>query len=334
MTKDWKVNDLADVKEAAYKISDYVESTRLSFSPYFSNMFGSFIYFKRENEQKTCSFKVRGVFNKLLNVPKDLKIDKIVACSMGNHAQGVAYASQKMGFSSVVVMPELCSEVKVKATLKLGTQVVLYGNSFDKARQHSLELAQEPGTLYIPPYEDPYVVAGQGTIGLEILKDLPDLDSIVVPVGGGGLISGIALVAKKINPKIKVYGVVCDRFPSYKKLMSSSEYPLGQDNLPPGHAVMATLADGIALKSVSPLIYESYISKYVDDIISVSERSIGEAICALLAYEKTLAEGAAALPLAALNSFPNLAIGKKCALILSGGNIDLKVLSRVLLNYK
>lgn len=286
-----------------------------------SNHVGSEVYLKYENEQRTGSFKIRGALNKLRSLTDAEKAKGIVASSAGNHAQGVALASTQVGAKSIVVMPERASIVKQMATRSYGAEVLLHGEIYDQAYHKAKELEKERGMVFVPPFEDPHIIAGQGTIGLELYESIKDLDSVVIPVGGGGLISGISLALKSLNPKIKIYGVVAENAPAMKNLFHKKSEPLKSSIL--------SIADGIAVKTPSPIIYENFISKYVDDVVSVDENEISAAIVFLLERAKTVVEGSGAVSVAAM-MHKNLKLGEKTCAILSGGNIDLNLMAQII----
>lgn len=312
---------LKEVETARERIKRIIQKTPLSFSRSCSQRVGSKVYLKFENEQITGSFKLRGACNKILSLPEKDRARGIVCASAGNHAQGVAYAANYTGAKAHVVMPVHSPMVKVLATKSYGAEVILRGDIYDEAYAYAQQLEKDKGYTFVHPFEDPMVIAGQGTIGLEILEDLPDVDSVIVPVGGGGLIAGIASVIKEKKPSCKIYGVVPSNFPSMKYMFKGEPVPEGP--------FRPTVADGAAVKYASQMMHDKYLTKYVDDIISITEAEIAEAIVFLLERAKTVVEGAGALALAAA-SHGKWALGQKCALILSGGNIDVNILSKVI----
>lgn len=285
-------------------------------------MTGCDVYLKLENMQKTGSFKSRGAFFKIYNHLDEARRKGVVAASSGNHAQGVAFASSMLGVKSKIVMPETTPIYKINATKSYGAEVVLYGNVYDESYKKALEIAEASGAMLVHPFNDEEVIAGQGTIGLEIASQLPDVDVVVVPIGGGGLISGIGVAIKKLKPRIKVIGVEPSAAPKYfesrkaGKIMSINPTP--------------SLADGVLAKSVGDVTYE-VMSHVVDDVVVVSEDSIARAIYLLMERAKTIVEGAGALPLAAMLEGLLANTGKKVALVISGGNIDLTMLYRVVI---
>ncbi|KHD89488.1 MAG: threonine dehydratase [Bdellovibrio sp. ArHS] len=312
----------ADIQKARELIKDVICSTELSHSVSASKLLNTEMYFKFENTQRTGSFKFRGAYNKISNLTSEEKARGVVASSAGNHAQGVAHSATLAGVKATIVMPENASISKAAATRAYGANVVLKGEIYDEAYEHAQKLEKEHGYTFVHPYQDPYVIAGQGTIGIEVLEKLPDLDSIIVPIGGGGLISGVSLAVKTINPKIRVIGVQSDRSPGMAN-MFHKEPPLS------AHKRAATIADGIAIKNPSVVMYENFISKYVDEVVTVSDDEIAEAIVFLMERAKTVAEGSGAAAMAAAMS-RSLNLGKKCCVIVSGGNIDLNIISKII----
>ncbi|KYG64502.1 threonine ammonia-lyase [Bdellovibrio bacteriovorus] len=312
----------ADIQKARELIKDVICSTELSHSVSASKLLNAEVYFKFENTQRTGSFKFRGAYNKISNLTAEEKARGVVASSAGNHAQGVAYSATLAGVKATIVMPENASISKASATRAYGANVVLKGEIYDEAYEHAQKLEKENGFTFVHPYQDPYVIAGQGTIGIEILERLPDLDTIIVPIGGGGLISGISLAVKSINPKIRVIGVQSDRSPGMAN-MFRKEPPMSPQKR------AATIADGIAIKNPSQVMYDNFISKYVDEVVTVSDDEIAEAIVFLMERAKTVAEGSGAAAMAAAMS-RSLNLGKKCCVIISGGNIDLNIVSKII----
>jgi threonine dehydratase len=279
------------------------------------------IHIKLENLQLTGSFKIRGSLNKISQLTKEEKARGVIAASAGNHAQGVAMSSQLIGVKSKIVMPTAAPLIKVTATKSYGAEVVLHGRYFDEAFAKAEELAKKENLVFVHPYKDKSIIAGQATIALEILESLPDLKSIVVPIGGGGLISGISFVVKQINPQCKVYGVVSDQTPGMMELKT------GKTIAKP--SFISTIADGIAIKNPSQEMYDTYINKYVDEIVSVNDEDIAQAIVYGMEVEKTILEGSGAAGLAAvLNGKIDLE-GPSC-IVLCGGNIDLNTIVSVI----
>ena len=282
---------------------------------------GAQLYLKTENLQLTGSFKVRGAYYKMSCLTDEEKARGVVACSAGNHAQGVALAAQKSGIKSVICLPDGAPISKVEATKSYGAEVCLVEGVYDDAYQKALALREEKGYTFIHPFNDEDVIAGQATIALELAEQLPDLDAVLVPIGGGGLISGIAYAIKTINPKVKVYGVQAKGAPSMKNAVEHGEI----EELPS----VSTIADGIAVKKPGELTYE-LCSKYVDEIVTVTDDEISAAILALMEQHKLVTEGAGAVSVAAAMFNKVDLKGKKAVCVLSGGNIDVTILSRVI----
>ncbi len=280
------------------------------------------VYLKTENLQVTGSFKIRGSYFKISQLSADEKAKGVIACSAGNHAQGVALAATKNGIKSTICLPDGAPISKVEATKRYGAEVCLVKGVYDDAYNKAIELQQETGSTFIHPFNDPDVIAGQGTIGLEILDQLPDADVVVVPVGGGGLIAGVAFTIKQINPKCRVYGVQSAGAASMQKSIA--------DGCIETLDGVQTIADGIAVKTPGDLTFE-LAEKYVDGIVTVTDDEIALAILTLLEQEKLIAEGAGAVPVAAImnGKIPDVS-GKKVCCLISGGNIDVTILSRVI----
>ena len=279
------------------------------------------IYLKTENLQVTGSFKVRGAYYKISQLSDEEKAHGVIACSAGNHAQGVALAAAHSGIPSLICIPDGAPISKVEATKSYGAQVELVKGVYDDAYNRAVELQKERNLTFIHPFNDPDVIAGQGTIGLELLKQLPDMDAVIVPVGGGGLISGVAFAIKSLNPKCKVYGVQAAGAASMKASL--------EQNGPHSLTGVSTFADGIAVKCPGDLTYE-LCSKYVDDVVTVSDDETATAILALIEQQKLITEGAGAVAVAAAMFNKVDVKGKKVACILSGGNIDVTILSKVI----
>ena len=313
---------LEDIQKARATIEKLVNHTQCDHSKSLSDLLGSEIFLKLENTQKTGSFKIRGASNKITSLTADEKKRGVIACSAGNHAQGVALSSKLNNVKSVIVMPENAPIAKIDATKRYGAEVIMHGSMFDEAKEHAFKLAKEHGYVFVHPYEDEKVIAGQGTIGLEILEQIPELDTVVVPIGGGGLISGISLAIKSLNPKIKIIGVQTELVDTMAQMFHTKKYvPLAKP--------VATLADGIAVKTPSETMFHSFIEKYVDEVVTVTEDEIAEAIVFLLERAKTVAEGSGAVTVAAALS-KKLKMGKKTCLVVSGGNIDLNIVSDII----
>ncbi len=313
---------LDKVYHANYVLKDVVRETDIIYSSTLSERSGCEVYLKTENLQVTGSFKVRGAYYKISQLSEEEKSHGVVACSAGNHAQGVALASKKFGIKSVICMPDGAPISKVEATKSYGAEVVLVPGVYDDAHNYSEKLREEKGYTFIHPFDDDDVIAGQATIGLEIINQLKDVDAIVVPIGGGGLISGVAFAVKSLNPKIKVYGVQAAGAPS---MIQSLEH--GKIEMLPS---VSTIADGIAVKEPGVHTFE-LCRKYVDGVVSVTDDQVSAAILALIEKQKMIAEGAGAVSLAAVmfGKIPDVK-GKKVVCLISGGNIDVTILSRVI----
>ena len=310
---------LDKVYHAAYVLKDVVRKTALISSPKINP--DCSLYLKTENLQVTGSFKVRGAGYKISQLPDAEKAKGVIACSAGNHAQGVALAAQKYGIKSVICLPDGAPISKVEATKSYGAEVVMVPGVYDDAYRRALELRDEMGYSFVHPFDDEDVIAGQGTIALEIIEELRDIDAVVVPIGGGGLISGIAFTLKQLKPSIKVYGVQAEGAPSMYNSQKSGKIERLDS--------VYTIADGIAVKQPGVNTFE-FVSKYVDDIVTVTEGEISSAILALIEQHKLIAEGAGAVSVAAV-MFDKLPVkGKKVVALISGGNIDVTILSRVI----
>ena len=310
---------LDKIYQAAYTLKGVARKTDLLYAQNLRH--DAEIYLKTENLQVTGSFKLRGAYNKIASLTQDQRDAGIVACSAGNHAQGVALAATRMGIHSIVCMPDGAPISKVEATKRLGAEVRLVPGTYDDAYAYACRLQEETGATFIHPFNDPFVIAGQGTIGLEILDQLPDVDAIVVPVGGGGLLAGVAFAVKNLNPRVKVYGVQAERAAS----MAESRRTGKQITLP----TVETFADGIAVKHPGDLTFQ-LCNKYVDEIVTVSEDEIATAVLSLIENQKLIAEGAGAVSVAAV-LFHKLPVdGKHVVCLVSGGNIDVNILSRVI----
>lgn len=310
---------LDNVYRANYALKNVVRKTDVIYAPKLAN--GVNLYLKTENLQTTGSFKIRGAYYKMSNLSAEEKAKGVVACSAGNHAQGVALAAKKNDIKAVICLPDGAPISKVEATKSYGAEVCLVNGVYDDAYQKALELQSEKGYTFIHPFNDEDVIAGQGTIGLELIEQIPDLDAVIVPIGGGGLISGIAYTVKTLNPNVKVYGVQAVGAPSMKKSIDDGQV----EEL----TAVSTIADGIAVKKPGDLTYE-LCKKYVDEIATVTDDEISAAILALMEQHKLVTEGAGAVAVAgAMFKKFNLE-GKKVVCILSGGNIDVTILSRVI----
>ena len=308
-----------NVYRARNVLKDVIRKTDVIYAPKLCE--GVNLYLKTENLQLTGSFKVRGAYYKMACLTDEEKARGVVACSAGNHAQGVALAAQKSGIKAVICLPDGAPISKVEATKSYGAEVCLVEGVYDDAYQKALALREEKGYTFIHPFNDEDVIAGQGTIALELAEQLPDLDAVLVPIGGGGLISGIAYAIKTINPKVKVYGVQAKGAPSMKNAVEHG----GVEEL----SSVSTIADGIAVKKPGDLTF-ALCSKYVDEIVTVSDDEISAAILALMEQHKLVTEGAGAVSVAAAMFNKVDLKGKKAVCVLSGGNIDVTILSRVI----
>ncbi len=311
-----------DILKAREKLKAIIKDTETELSHSASEKWGADIYFKYENLQRTGSFKIRGAFNKIANLSEAEKKRGVVASSAGNHAQGVALSGKLAGVKTTIVMPETASLNKISATRGYGAEVILHGEIYDDAYAHARELEKSKGFTFVHPYEDSLVIAGQGTIGIEILEKIPDLDLIAIPIGGGGLISGIATAIKHLRPQCKIIGVQSVQAPGMNQLFH-------KQTLTQQAKRISTIADGIAIKNPSPSMYENFISKLVDDIVTVTDDEIAEAIVYLLERAKTVTEGSGATALAAMMN-RKFSLGKKNCILLCGGNIDLNIIAKVI----
>ena len=310
---------LEQIRAAQAALASVIDPTPLTCERTLGERFGVPIWLKCENLQRTGSFKIRGAYWKLRRLLDEGRPAGVIAASAGNHAQGVAFAAREVGLPACLVMPETAPLAKVAATQSYGAEVVLAGATYDEARETAERIAQDRGYSYVPAFDDPAIIAGQGTIGLEVVAALPEVEQIVVPVGGGGLISGIALAAKSYLPSIRVIGVQAEAAPSAAQSWRAGR-PIAVDSRP-------TLADGLAVKSPGRITWP-LIERLVDDFATVSEARISEAIVWLIERTKLIAEGAGATPLAALLSGAVVPTGPTI-LILSGGNVDLTLLDRI-----
>lgn len=311
-----KIQDFITAKE---KLSKVLLKTSLIQSPIFSNEAGNEVYIKPENLQKTGSFKIRGAYNKITNLSDEEKKKGVIASSAGNHAQGVAYGAKESGIKAVIVMPKSTPLIKVESTKQYGAEVVLHGDVYDDAFKKAKELEEKEGYIFVHPFDDEDVIYGQGTIALEILEELPETDIILVPIGGGGLISGIACAAKILKPEIKIIGVEPDGAASaYEAIKEDKVVELKEAN---------TIADGTAVKKIGNITFQ-YIKKYVDEIITVSDYELMEAFLLLVEKHKIIAENSGILSLAALKKLKEK--NKKVVSVVSGGNIDVLMISSMI----
>lgn len=311
---------LSDVQSAAARIAGAVENTHCEHSRTLSMLFGGSLWLKFDNLQFTSSFKERGALNKLLQLDAREREIGVIAMSAGNHAKAVAYHAQRLGIPATIVMPKNTPNVKVQDTENFAATVILEGNNFDEASEHARTLAEQKGLVFIHPFNDEQVMAGQGTLALEMLTAVPDLDRLVVPIGGGGLIAGVATAAKAIKPEIEVLGVEVENFAGAYNLLHHLPAPVGG----------STIAEGIAVKRPGTLTME-VIERLVDDIIIVPEETIEEAVYQLLTIEKTVAEGAGAASLAAVIQEPARFAEGNTGLTICGANIDSRILASVLM---
>ena len=310
---------LQDIRDAATRLQGQVLDTPCVESKTLSQIVGAQVFLKFENLQFTASFKERGACNRLTLLSKDERARGVVAMSAGNHAQGVAYHAQRLGLRAVIVMPRFTPAVKVERTRGFGAEVVLHGDTLEEARAHAYALADAQRLTFVHPYDDEGVAAGQGTLGLEMLQAVPDLDTLVIAVGGGGLISGVATAAKAIKPTIEVVGVQTTRFPAMVNAVKGTHHPQGT----------STIAEGIAVGTPGKITQE-IVKRLVDDLVLVDEGDIEQAVLMLLEIEKTLVEGAGAAGLAALVRYPERFQGKRVGLVLCGGNIDPLLLAAII----
>ena len=309
-----------DIRAAAARIKGAVINTAMDYSRTLSAITGADIWLKFENLQFTAAYKERGALNAMLLMDGDKAKRGVIAASAGNHAQGLSYHGKRLGIPVTIVMPRTTPVVKVQQTEAVGGTVVLHGETFDEAYAHARELEGELGLTFVHPFDDPHVAAGQGTVALEMLAQVPDLDMLVIPIGGGGLATGMGTAARAIKPDIGLIGVEAQLFPSMYNRLKSADLPCGGD----------TLAEGIAVKE--PGVFTSRMLKgLLDDVVLVSEASLEGAVSLLLQIEKTVAEGAGAAGLAAVLAYPQLFKGRKVGIPICGGNIDTRLLANVLL---
>jgi threonine dehydratase len=310
-----------DVLAARERIQDHVYLSPCAYSETMSRMTGNRVFFKLDNLQMTGSFKERGALNRLLTLTGEEAERGVIAASAGNHGMAVAFHSQRLGIPSTIVMPVHAPLIKATWVQRYGARTELCGTDYDAAFDEARRLAAERALTLVHAFNDPWVVAGQGTLGIELREQNQDLDAVVVPVGGGGLIAGIALALKELNPRIRIIGVQSEQLPSMRAALAKGEVV----PLPPA----TTIADGIAVRAAGEIPLQ-IVKKYVDDVVTVSEGEIANAVLLLLEIEKTVAEGAAAVPLAAVVNRKIALNGKNVALIVSGGNIDMNLISRII----
>ncbi len=311
---------LADIRAAADTIAGAVERTPMALSRTLSGICGCTLFLKFENLQYTASFKERGALNKLARLTPAQRSAGVIACSAGNHAQGVAYHAQRLGIPAVIVMPEGTPFTKINQTRRFGAEVVVTGADLSEAQDHAAALQRERGLVFVHPYDDTDVIAGQGTIALEMLAGDERLDALVVPVGGGGLISGIAVAAKALRPDIAIYGVEAALYPAMSQVLRGEE----------PHAGGVTIAEGIAVKRPGA-ITRRIVAALVEDILLVGENALEQAVLLMLEIEKSVAEGAGAAALAAVVANRERFAGKRVGIVISGGNIDARLLSAILM---
>ncbi|MGF7170694.1 threonine dehydratase [Sphingobium xanthum] len=311
---------IADVRAARERISGSVLRTPTVISQTLSRLTGATVYLKFENHQFTAAYKERGALNKLLLLDDAARAKGVIAASAGNHAQGLAYHGAKLGVPVTIVMPKTTPLVKVMQTEGHGAEVVLYGETFDEAAAHARELEVVRGLTFVHPFDEPDIIAGQGTVALEMLEDAPDIDTLVIPIGGGGLFSGMGVAARAMKPDIQLIGVQAELYPSMYDVVKQASLPVGGD----------TLAEGIAVKEPG-LLTRQFVAELANDIVLVEERELENAVSLLLQIEKTVVEGAGAAGLAALLAHKPMFAGKTVGLVLCGGNIDTRLLANVLL---
>ena len=309
----------SDILAAAQRLQGHLLRTPCVASQTLSDITGAQVFLKFENLQFTASFKERGACNKLAQLTVEQSAQGVIAMSAGNHAQGVAYHAKRLGLHAVIVMPRFTPGVKVERTRGFGAEVILHGDTLDESRAHALALAEQRTLNFVHPYDDDAIVAGQGTVALEMLEDVPDLDTLVVAIGGGGLISGMATVAKALKPGMEVIGVQTVRFPAMFNAIKGTHHPQGA----------STIAEGIAVGTPGRIPLE-IIRQRVDELLMVDEGDIEQALVMLLEVEKTLVEGAGAVGLAALLKYPQRFKGKRVGLVLCGGNIDPLLLAAII----
>ena len=312
---------LQDVQAAHRRIRGFIYCTPAPHSDELSQMTGQQVFLKLDNLQRTGAFKERGALNKILTLTEDEKQRGVIAASAGNHAQAVAYHATQRSIRARIVMPLMTPLVKVSSTTDFGAEVILHGANYDEACVEAMRLSKEDGLTFLHPFDDDAVIAGQGTIGLELLDQIPGLDAIVVPVGGGGLIGGVACAVKETNPQVRVIGVQTERLPSMLRAAEAGE--------PVTVPAEATIADGIAVRRAGERTLP-LVQRYVDELVAVDEEEIANAILVLLEREKTLAEGAGAVALASLLQHKTSLNGQRTAVLVCGGNIDVSLLARII----
>jgi threonine dehydratase len=312
---------LEEVQHAKRRIQDFIYLSPARHSDALSKMTGQQVFVKLDNLQRTGAFKERGALNKILTLTDDEKRRGVIAASAGNHAQAVAFHATERGIRSRIVMPLMTPLVKVSSTANFGAEVVLHGANYDEAYAEALRLSTEDGMTFLHPFDDDAVIAGQGTIGLELLEQVAGLEAIVVPIGGGGLIGGVACAIKESNPRVRVIGVQTERLPSMLRATEAGA--------PVTSPAEATIADGIAVRRAGERTLP-LVQRYVDEIVTVEEEEIAKAILVLLEREKTLAEGAGAVALASLLQHKTSLDGQRTAVLVCGGNIDVSLLAKMI----
>jgi threonine dehydratase len=312
---------LASIQAARTRIGDAIHLSPCQLSHHLSELTGLPLHLKLENLQRTGSFKERGALNKLLTLGKLERNRGVIAASAGNHAQGVAFHAAALGISAQIIMPLATPQIKVAATRRFGAEVILHGASYDEAGEEALRRHRAQGRTFIHPFDDPEVISGQGTIGLELLEQVPDIEAVVVPIGGGGLIGGVACALKETNPKIRVIGVEPEKLPSMLRAREAGA--------PVTLAPEATIADGIAVRRAGAFTFP-LVCSYVDEIVTVDDEEIASAILLLLEQEKTLAEGAGAAALAAVIHAKTQLSPLRTVVLVSGGNIDVTLLAKII----
>jgi len=312
---------LDDIEAARQRIKEQIYLSPFPFSETISRMTGNQVFCKLENLQMTGSFKERGALNRLLTLTAEEAQRGVIAASAGNHGMALAFHSQRLKVAATIVMPVFAPLIKVTRVRQYGAQYLLHGNDYDASLAEAQRLSKEKSLTFVPAFNDPWIIAGQGTIGLEIYEQNPGLDAVIVPVGGGGLIAGIALALKTLKPEIRIIGVQSEALPSMKIALAHGA--------PSRIAPAMTIADGIAVRRVGETPF-ALVKRFVDEVVTVNEGEIANAVLLLLEIEKTVAEGAAAVPLAALVNKKISLSGKSVGLVISGGNIDMNLISRII----
>ena len=311
---------LSDIVAARKAIAGSVEHTPFLYSKTLSKLFGCELWLKFENLQFTASFKERGALTKLLSLTPEERVRGVIAMSAGNHAQGVAYHAGRLGIPATIVMPSFTPHIKVRNTQSHGAHVVLFGDSLTDSSTRAYELANQHGYVFVHPYDDPHIIAGQGTVGLEMIEAVPDLDAIIIPVGGGGLIAGCALAVKGRRPETRVFGVESRNFPAMAQHLAGQPIVVGTE----------TIAEGLAVRETGAIALE-IAREHVSEVLLVDEATIEEAVALLIEIEKTVTEGAGAAGIAALLEHRNRFVGRKVGVVLCGGNIDSRTLASLLM---